>query len=265
MASSDVARASTLVRMESVSSSSSGLSPSIRSFHPRRASDPMVRRMQGSRSSGLRRSSSVSRVRNVLKMSNSLAPRREERILNPGMRRASEEALRSRRARLCWSPRPRLQRPELTPIGALALTVTACGTLRPASVGGGECQVFEQPEYAVLGQSRYDQNWIDSNTEAGVAACGWQRPKPRPQVLGRAPSAKHLAPTKKKQPGVIGRIKHTATPSASAQPSTPAMTPGQEPPLVPDAPARPRDPVDELLEPDDAPPAKPPGRPCWWC
>ena len=81
---------------------------------------------------------------------------------------------------------------QLAPIGALALTVAACGTLRPASVGGGECRVFERPDYAVLGQTRYDQNWIDSNTEAGVAACGWQRPKPRPQALGRPPGAKQL-------------------------------------------------------------------------
>jgi hypothetical protein len=35
--------------------------------------------------------------------------------------------------------------------GPLHSVVTACGTLRPASVGGGECQVFERPTYAVLG------------------------------------------------------------------------------------------------------------------
>ena len=57
---------------------------------------------------------------------------------------------------------------RLAPIGALALTVEACGTLRPASVGGGECRVFERPEYAVLGQTRYDQNWIDSNTRPAL-------------------------------------------------------------------------------------------------
>jgi hypothetical protein len=141
--------------------------------------------------------------------------------------------------------------------------VTACGTLRPASVGGGECRVFEHPEYAVLGQTRYDQSWIDSNTEAGVAACGWQRPKPRPQALGRPPGAKHYARPKKKRPGLIGRIKRTVTPSASAQASAPAVMPMPEP-SVPAAPAAPRDPVDELLEPDGAPPAKP-RRACWWC
>jgi hypothetical protein len=140
--------------------------------------------------------------------------------------------------------------------------VTACGTLRPASVGGGECRVFERPEYAVLGQTRYDQNWIDSNIEAGVAACGWQRPKPRPQTLGMPPGAKYDAPAKKR-PGLVRRIKRNIAPSANSQSSAPAPIPTPEPPSVPTAPAR--DPVDELLEPNDAPPVKPPRRPCWWC
>ena len=141
--------------------------------------------------------------------------------------------------------------------------MAACGTLRPASVGGGECRVFERPEYAVLGQTRYDQNWIDSNTEAGVAACGWQRPKPRPQVLGRPPEANHRTRPKQK-PGLIGRIKRTVAPNAKAQSSAPATMPTLEP-SIPAAPAKPRDPADELLEPTDAPPANPPRRRCWWC
>jgi hypothetical protein len=143
------------------------------------------------------------------------------------------------------------------------LTMTACGTLRPASVGGGECRVFERPGYAVLGQTRYDQNWIDSNTEAGVAACGWQRPKPRPQVLGRPAGAGHHGPAKKKRPGLVSRIKRTVTPSANAHSSAPATAP--TPPSVPVAPPKPRDPVDELLEPTDAPLAKPRRPRCWWC
>ncbi len=86
---------------------------------------------------------------------------------------------------------------RLAPIGALALTMAACGTLRPASVVGGECRVFERPEYVVLGQTRYDQNWINSNTEAGVAACGWQRPKPRPQALGDRPAPSITRPPRR--------------------------------------------------------------------
>jgi hypothetical protein len=115
--------------------------------------------------------------------------------------------------------------------------------------------VFERPEYAVQGQTRYDQNWIDSNTEAGVAACGWQRPKPRPQV--RTPA--------KRKPDLIGRIKRTVTSSTNAHSNAPAVAPTPAPPSVSAAPAKPRDPVDELLEPDSAPPTKAPRRRCWWC
>jgi hypothetical protein len=153
---------------------------------------------------------------------------------------------------------------RLAPIGVLALTMAACGTLRPASVGGGECRVFERPEYAVLGRTRYDQNWIDSNTEAGVAACGWQRPNRRPQVLGRAPGAKHRTPLKQK-PGLIGRIKRTVAPNANVESPALATIPTPEPTAVPAPTATPRDPVDELLESNVAPPTKPPRRRCWWC
>jgi hypothetical protein len=125
--------------------------------------------------------------------------------------------------------------------------------------------VFERPAYVVLGQTRYDQNWIDSNTEAGVAACGWQRPQPRPPELNRPPTTNHLAPAKKKRPSLIGRIKRNDAPSANAQSTAPAVTPTPDPPPFPTVPAALRDPVDELLEPSDAPPAKPPRRPCWWC
>jgi hypothetical protein len=113
----------------------------------------------------------------------------------------------------------------------------------------------------VIGRTRYDQNWIDSNTEAGIAACGWQRPKPRPRGLSKATGGKQLAPAKRKQPGLISRIKRAVVPSASAQASPPV--PEQQ--LLPAAPATPRDPVDELLEPSDAPPANLQRRRCWWC
>ena len=48
------------------------------------------------------------------------------------------------------------------------------------SVAGGECKVFERPEYVVLGKRPYDQNWIDGTIEGGVGACRWKRPAPRP-------------------------------------------------------------------------------------
>jgi hypothetical protein len=129
--------------------------------------------------------------------------------------------------------------------------------------------VFERPDYVVLGQTRYDQTWIASNTEAGVAACSWQRPKPRAQVkgslpAGSLPAGRHRTPPKQK-PGLIGRVKQTVAPNANAQPPAPAITTTPEPPSVPTAPAKPRDPVDELLEPTEAPPAKPQRPRCWWC
>ena len=125
--------------------------------------------------------------------------------------------------------------------------------------------MFERPEYAVLGRTGYDQNWIDSNTEAGVAACGWQRPKPRPQGLDKATGGKRLGPAKTKRSGLISRIKRAVLPSAHAPTSAPAATSTPEMPSVPAEPAKPRDPVDELLEPSDAPPAKLQPRRCWWC
>jgi hypothetical protein len=125
--------------------------------------------------------------------------------------------------------------------------------------------VFERPDYAVLGQTRYDQNWIDSNTEAGVAACGWQRPEPRPPALKEPSRFRHLTPPKKKRPGLIRRIKRAVAPNANAQSRPPAAPPAQEAPSIPAAPAELRDPVDELLEPDEAPPLALPSRRCWWC
>jgi hypothetical protein len=64
---------------------------------------------------------------------------------------------------------------------SISVAIAGCaGTNLPASVAGGECRVFERPEYVVKGARRYDQNWIDGNIEAGVGACGWKRPAARP-------------------------------------------------------------------------------------
>lgn len=68
---------------------------------------------------------------------------------------------------------------------AIPLLCAGCASGGPGSVRGGECRVFERPEFVVHGKRRYDQNWIDSNIEGGVGACGWQRPKPRPPSLDR--------------------------------------------------------------------------------
>jgi hypothetical protein len=46
-------------------------------------------------------------------------------------------------------------------------------------VSGGECKVFRQQAVEVCGLTQDDQNAIDENTEAGIAACRWRRPEPR--------------------------------------------------------------------------------------
>jgi hypothetical protein len=66
---------------------------------------------------------------------------------------------------------------------------------KPATVIKGECRVFEAPEYAVKGLTRDDQDWIDVNTEAGIAACQWKRPHPRP-VVAKPIAPKPPVPTK---------------------------------------------------------------------
>ncbi len=51
----------------------------------------------------------------------------------------------------------------------------------------GACSAFVAPPYVVKGRARYDQQWIDTQTEAGVAGCGWERPKVRPVSIDAKP------------------------------------------------------------------------------
>lgn len=44
-------------------------------------------------------------------------------------------------------------------------------------------QDFPQADYQVLGQTRYDQTWIDKTIEAEVAGFGFKRPAKRPASL----------------------------------------------------------------------------------
>lgn len=56
--------------------------------------------------------------------------------------------------------------------------LAGCGaTLGPASVEGGDCQVFKDPKFAVQGKRRQDQKWISGTQETGIKVCGWDRPK----------------------------------------------------------------------------------------
>lgn len=71
---------------------------------------------------------------------------------------------------------------------ALGALLTGCADKdRFATLIGGACQGFEQPEYQIKGKTAYDQKWADKQTEAGVAGCGWERPQPRPPSLDAKP------------------------------------------------------------------------------
>lgn len=117
--------------------------------------------------------------------------------------------------------------------------------------------MFEAPQFAVRGQTRYDQNWIDGNTEAGVAGCGWKRPQVRPAELGRAAAPR--APIAKKKPTLRARVKAIVHPAA-AEPEqvAPSATSASDPPA-----ATPQPPNDDLLAPPaTAPPVRKRSR---WC
>ena len=139
---------------------------------------------------------------------------------------------------------------RLAIIAAAALTLGACQTTGIGSVGGGECKIFERPQYVVLGKRAYDQDWIDSQVEGGVGGCGWKRPAARPPALDAVPGQRAKAPPVKKR-GIIRRIKdlHPFTKPVAPVVETPAppVVVTSPPPLPP--PPKPRDPVDELLRP----------------
>lgn len=140
----------------------------------------------------------------------------------------------------------------------LPLLLAGCASGGPGSVRGGECRVFERPEFVVLGKRRYDQNWIDSNIEGGVGACGWQRPKPRPPILDRPirrVTVKSAPPPPKRwwqrRRDVVGSV--LPLPRPPEAPQAPQIQPQPLPavlavPIDIGQPLRRLDPVDELLQ-----------------
>ena len=142
---------------------------------------------------------------------------------------------------------------RLLVIVLVGLTLAGCAATGPASITGGECKIFERPEYAVRGKRPYDQNWIDSQVEGGVGGCGWKRPAPRPAALD-APRATPAAQPVMKRPSLIRRIRNRVMPAdehPEPMPYIAAPLPSAEPAVAPVAPPPPRDRVDELLRPDD--------------
>ena len=123
------------------------------------------------------------------------------------------------------------------------------------SIQGGESKVFEAPPYVVKGKARYDQNWIDSQVEGGVAAFGWPRPAPRPPELDAAGRKSGAVSAKKKQqakPSFAKRFKDRVTAPFKAAPPVLVSPPIIAAPAPTPAPApKPRDAVDELLDPSE--------------
>lgn len=124
-------------------------------------------------------------------------------------------------------------------LGLAGLVLAGCQTTGPASVKGGECRIFERPEYAVRGKRRYDQDWIDSQIEGGVGGCGWKRPSPRPASIEGRPEKAVAKPVRRRS--VVERIKERVAPSPAPLPAPVAVQPALA------APVDPVDPVDELL------------------
>jgi hypothetical protein len=134
-------------------------------------------------------------------------------------------------------------------IGAAGL-LAGCASKGPASVMGGECRIFERPEYAVRGKKPYDQDWIDSQVEGGVGGCNWKRPAARPASIdGPADVRQPPAPTKKR--GIIRRIKDRVTGKTPAIEPVPYLPPVPVAQPAPPPPPPPRDRVDELLRPTE--------------
>lgn len=143
---------------------------------------------------------------------------------------------------------------RLASIALLALLLAGCASRGPASIAGGECRIFEAPQYEVRGKRAYDQDWIDSQVEGGVGGCHWHRPAPRPAAIDAGAAAPGAAkPTRRR--GIIARIRDRVLP---AGPQFPVAAPPIEPvpaiapPAPPQpAPSPPRSAIDRLLQPRD--------------
>jgi hypothetical protein len=134
------------------------------------------------------------------------------------------------------------------------LLLAGCGGGKSlTSIQGGESKIFEAPPYVVKGKAPYDQNWIDSQVEGGVAAFGWPRPAPRPPAIDAPRSKQKAAPPKKPvKQSFARRFKDRVTAPFRAAPpvvaSPPVVAaPAPAPPAAP--PPKSRDAVDELLDP----------------
>ncbi len=70
------------------------------------------------------------------------------------------------------------------------MSMAACAGPKLAASVSGASEVIPAPEYEIRGKTAYDQLWIDSAIESGVAGLGWPRPKPRPKSFDAPPQPK---------------------------------------------------------------------------
>ncbi|MGK7056950.1 hypothetical protein AB4853_10750 [Bradyrhizobium sp. 1050_B9_N1_2] len=141
---------------------------------------------------------------------------------------------------------------RLASIALLALLLAGCASHGPASIAGGECRIFEAPQYEVRGHRAYDQDWIDSQVEGGVGGCRWKRPQPRPASIDAGPPAKAAAAPAKRR-GIVARIRDRVLPPKVEPPAAaaPPLEPPPAPAVVAPAPRPPRSAIERLLEPRD--------------
>jgi hypothetical protein len=90
---------------------------------------------------------------------------------------------------------------------SLPLALTGCITDGVGSVKGGDCKLFEAPQYAIRGATQHDQDWIDPTIEGGVGGCKWARPAPRPAEWDAKPVAARVAPAVPKKRSLAARVK----------------------------------------------------------
>jgi hypothetical protein len=83
-------------------------------------------------------------------------------------------------------------------LSLIAVSLAACQhSPAPASVAGGECKIFADPGFRVLGATADDQRWITRTQETGIRSCGWPRPAKRqalPPPVEEPPAAVSVEP-----------------------------------------------------------------------
>lgn len=114
---------------------------------------------------------------------------------------------------------------------SLALVLSSCAPSTFATFSGAK-EALPQAQYQVLGQTRYDQKWIDETIEAEIAGFGMKRPERRPASLAARP--------------VVASTKATVIVKPPVRPATPLQP--VKPPVVTVVPITPKLTLRQRLE-----------------